>query len=93
MRNGGVMAKFGRDGVPIIHILNIRDLFAQFEYPYAATPTPELGVGSFYANERYNPWTTAIALILLLGMVVTVGLNSKRKIKHHLEKYEPDSYV
>jgi poly-gamma-glutamate system protein len=93
MRNGGVMAKFGREGVPVIHVLNIRSMFAQFDYPYAATPTPELGVGSFYASERYNPWTTAVALALLLAMVVTVGLNSKRKIKHHLEKYEPDSYV
>ncbi len=93
MRNGGVMAKFGREGVPIIHVLNIRSMFAQFAYPYAATPTPELGVGSFYSSERYNPWTTALALVILLAMVVTVGLNSKRKIKHHLEKYEPDSYV
>jgi len=93
MRNGGVMAKFGREGVPVIHVLNIRSMFAQFDYPYAATPTPDLGIGSFYSSERYNPWTTALALILLLGMVITVGLNSKRKIKHHLEKYEPDSYV
>jgi poly-gamma-glutamate system protein len=93
MRNGGVMAKFGREGVPIIHVLNIRSMFGQFDYPYAATPSPDLGVGSFYSSERYNPWTTALALILLLGMVITVGLNSKRKIKHHLEKYEPDSYV
>jgi poly-gamma-glutamate system protein len=93
MRNGGVMAKFGRESVPIIHILNIRTMFAQFDYPYAATPSPEMGLGSFYSSERYNPWTTALAFILLLGMVVTVGLNSKRKIKHHLEKYEPDSYV
>lgn len=93
MRNGGVMAKFGREGVPIIHVLNIRSMFKQFAYPYAATPSPELGVGSFYSSERYNPWTTALALGILLAMVVTVGINSKRKIKHHLEKYEPDSYV
>lgn len=93
MRNGGVMAQFGREGVPVVHVLNIRSMFAQFDYPYAATPSPELGTGSFYASERYNPWTTVMALILLLGMVVIVGLNSKRKIKHHLEKYEPDSYV
>ena len=93
MRNGGVMAQFGREGVPVIHVLNIKSMFSQFDYPYAATPTPDLGVGSFYSSERYNPWTTALALILLLGMLITVGLNSKRKIKHHLEKYEPDSYV
>lgn len=93
MRNGGVMAQFGREGVPVIHVLNIKSMFAQFDYPYAATPTPELGFGSFYSSERYNPWTTAAALVLLLGMLITVGLNSKRKIKHHLEKYEPDSYV
>ena len=93
MRNGGVMARFGRAGVPIVHVLNISSMFSQFDYPYAATPTPALGEGSFYASERYNPWTTALALALLVGMVVTVGLNSKRKIKHHLEKYEPDSYV
>lgn len=93
MRNGGVMARFGRANVPVIHILNIHAMFAQFEYPYAATPSPALGEGSFYASERYNPWTTAIALVILLGMVITVGLNSKRKIKTHLEQYEPDSYV
>ncbi len=93
MRNGGVMAKFGREGVPIIHVLNIHSMFKQFDYPYAATPTPELGEGTFFASERYNPWTTALALIMLLSMVVIVGLNSKRMIKHHLEKYEPDSYV
>jgi len=93
MRNGGVMAQFGREGVPVIHILNIKSMFAQFDYPYAATPTPALGQGSFYSSERYNPWTTALALALLLGMLITVGLNSKRRIKHHLEKYEPDSYV
>jgi len=93
MRNGGVMAAFGRDGVPIIHLLNIRSMFGQFEYPYAATPSPEIGMGTFYSSERYNSWTTALALVILLGMVITVGLNSKRKIKHHLEKYEPDSYV
>ena len=93
MRNGGVMARFGRAGVPVIHILNINSMFAQFDYPYAATPSPGLGEGSFYASERYNPWTTAGALILLLGMVVTVGLNSKRKIKTHLEQHEPESYV
>ena len=93
MRNGGVMANFGREGVPVIHVLNIRSMFAEFDYPYAATPSPDLGVGSFYSSERYNPWTTALGLILLLVMVITVGLNSKRKIKHHLEKYEPDSYV
>lgn len=93
MRNGGVMANFGRVGVPIIHVLNIRAMFGQFDYPYAATPSPELGVGSFYSSEHYNLWTTSLALIILLAMVVGVGLNSKRKIKHHLEKYEPDSYV
>jgi len=93
LRNGGTMARFGRAGVPIIHILNIRQMFAQFNYPYAATPTPELGVGSFYASERYDPWATGGGLLVLVVMVVTVGLNSKRRIKHHLEKFEPDSYV
>ncbi len=93
MRNGGVMAEFGREGVPVIHVLNIRSMFAEFEYPYAATPTPEIGVGSFYSSKIYNPWTTALALILLMAMVVSVGLHSKRKIKIHLEQYEPDSYV
>ncbi len=92
-RNGGVMAKFGRAGVAIIHVLNIHSMFGQFDYPYAATPTPAVGVGSFYASERYNPWTTALALLILLSMVVIIGFNSKRKIKHHLEKYEPDSYI
>jgi len=93
LRSDGVLSHFGREGVPVIHILNIREMFDDFEYPYASTPTPELGTGSFYASERYSPAATAIALALLLGMLITVGLNSKRKIRDYLEEHEPESYA
>jgi poly-gamma-glutamate system protein len=93
LRSRGVIAHFGRAGVPLIHILSIREMFGQFDYPYAATPAPELGSGTFYSSEHYSPLATTLALIILLGMLITVGLNSKRKIRHYLEQHEPDSYV
>jgi len=93
LRSPGMVGYFGRADVPVIHILNIKDIFSEFNYPYAATPTPDLGEGEFYASHRYSPLATAIALVLLLTMLVTVGLNSKRKIRNHLEEHEPESYV
>lgn len=85
--------QFGQNGVPIIHILNIRELFALYDYPYAAVPPPEIGTSELYASKRYSLLAAGTALILIMLMVVGVGVKSKRMIRHHLQEHEPDSYV
>jgi poly-gamma-glutamate system protein len=89
----GVMAKFVKANVPALHILNIRPLIRQFNMPFAPIPIPEIGMGSLYAEERYNLFVAAVCLLIVGGSVFGVGLHSKRKIKEHLIQHEPDSLL
>jgi len=79
--------------VPGLHILNIRPLTERFKMPFAPIPIPEIGSGSLYADERYNLWVAGFCLLIVGGSVLTVGLQSKRKIKEHLIQHEPDSLL
>jgi len=89
----GVMAKFVKANVPALHILNIRPLIRQFNMPFAPIPIPEIGMGSLYAEERYNLFVAAVCLLIVGGSVFGVGLHSKRKIREHLIQHEPDSLL
>ena len=89
----GVLPKFAKANVPILHILNIKSLTEQFNMPFAPIPIPEIGVGNLYAEEHYNLWVAAICLFVVGGSVFTVGYQSKKKIKEHLMQHEPDSLL
>lgn len=96
MRDGGiqgVFSKFLNMSIPGLHILNIRPLTEQFNMPFAPIPIPDIGEGSLYADERYNMLIASICLLIVSGSVLSVGLQSKKKIKEHLIKHEPDSLL
>ena len=96
MRDGGiqgVFSKFLNMNIPGLHILNIRPLTEQFNMPFAPIPIPDIGEGSLYADERYNMLIASICLLIVSGSVLSIGLQSKRKIKEHLIKHEPDSLL
>ena len=89
----GIFSKFIHSNVPGLHVLNIRPLTERFKMPFAPIPIPAIGSGSLYADERYNLWVAGLCLLIVSGSVFTVGLQSKRKIKEHLIKHEPDSLL
>ncbi len=89
----GVLVKFSKESVPILHILNIRPLIELYKMPFAPIPAPAIGIGSLYAEEKYNLIVTTICLIVAAGSVIGVGINSKKKIKQHLIQHEPDSLL
>ncbi|MDP6202379.1 MAG: poly-gamma-glutamate system protein [Candidatus Marinimicrobia bacterium] len=89
----GVFAKFIKENIPGLHILNIRPLTEQFNMPFAPIPIPEIGSGGLYAKERYNLTIAGICLMLVGGSVFAIGLDSKQKIKEHLKQHEPDSIL
>ena len=89
----GAFTKFLNYDVPGLHILNIRPLIAEFKIPFAPIPIPEIGSGGLYANEHYNVWVAGLCLIIVGSSVLAVGIQSKRKIKEHLIRHEPDSLL
>ena len=89
----GVLPKFSKNNIPVLHILNIKSLTEQLGMPFAPIPLPEIGVGSLYAIERYNLLIAFISLSVICGSVFIVGYQSKKEIKEHLVNHEPDSLL
>ena len=89
----GVLAKFAKKNVPVLHVLNIKSLTEQLGMPFAPIPIPELGSGVLYAEEKYNILIATVCLFIVCGLVFGVGYQSKQKIKEHLIDHEPDSLL
>ncbi len=89
----GVVVKFARLNIPVIHILNIQALTENLGMPFAPIPLPEIGSGSLYAEERFNLLIAAICLVIVGGLVFGVGYYSHRQIKKRMLEHEPDSIL
>ena len=89
----GVLSKFSKNDIPVLHVLNIKSLTEKLGMPFAPIPVPEVGVGTLYAVEKYNVFVAFVCLIVLCSAVFVVGYQSKKEIKEHLINHEPDSLL
>jgi len=89
----GVLSKFSKNNIPVLHVLNIKSLTEQLGMPFAPIPIPEIGIGALYAIERYNLIIALICLTIISSSVFIVGYQSKKEIKEHLVNHEPDSLL
>jgi poly-gamma-glutamate system protein len=89
----GVLSKFSKNDIPVLHVLNIKSLTKKLGMPFAPIPLPDIGVGALYAVEKYNLLVAFVCLIALCSSVFVVGYQSKKEIKEHLINHEPDSLL
>lgn len=61
----GLIFEYQNLGIPIIHLLNIRDLAVKNGLPIDPTPLPEIGEGGVYWRITYNKYI----IILVIGIV------------------------
>lgn len=74
----GVMIQMGQKGIPLIHLMNIKDLIAKYNLPYSPVPLPEPGEGGIFIQKKYSVVVTAIAFICMLIVVVLVYLGERK---------------
>ena len=89
----GVLSKFSKNDIPVLHVLNIKSLTEKLGMPFAPIPIPQIGMGTLYAVEKYNVLVALVCLIVLCSSVFVVGYQSKKEIKEHLINHEPDSLL
>lgn len=58
--NSGLMEYYNHSGIPVIHLLNIKKLAADYALPFDPPRLPEIGAGALYQTVRY-PWGWAAA--------------------------------
>lgn len=69
----GLIPEFLGQGVPVVHLLNMKSLLPAHGLPYDPSPMPAAGEGDVYLNWQYNKALAALSLaaaLLLLGWAV-----------------------
>ena len=85
--------QFASLGIPIIHILNIRELCEKYGVQFAPVPFPPIGKGKLFEVYAYNITVTLTALCIALGSLVGVAIHSHNQIAHQRDSYEPESIL
>jgi len=68
----GVIHHFLRKGVPVIHIVKIRELANRYSLPWIPQITPKPGHGEVYVQETYAMWLAWSVLIGILLALVAI---------------------
>lgn len=75
----GVIIEMGRQKIPIIHLLNISRLLADYGLPENPVPLPDPGEGGVFTQKKYNLTTTAIATVILVIVIIMVYISEKKQ--------------
>lgn len=75
----GVIIEMGQKGIPILHLLNIRKLLAEYDLPYSPVPLPAPGDGGIFTQEKYSMLVTSIATIILVLVIILVYISERKQ--------------
>ncbi len=75
----GVIIEMGRKKVPIIHLLNISTLLADYGLPQSPIPLPEPGEGGVFTQKKYNLFTASIATLVLVVLILLVYFSERKQ--------------
>jgi poly-gamma-glutamate system protein len=76
----GVIIQMGQNEVPIIHLLNLSKITAEYGLPNSPVPLPEPGEGGIFVQKKYSIVITAVATLFLVIVILLVYFSER---KHH----------
>lgn len=59
----GLVQLFLKNGTPVIHLLNVKSLAADYGLPIDPTPLPQIGEGGVYFVYAYQKWAAAVGVL------------------------------
>jgi poly-gamma-glutamate system protein len=66
LRVDSVMSRFAREGIPVIHMVNIHRLAEKYGLPKSPHVIPHIGEGDIFNRLIYNLYLTAFVLVFLI---------------------------
>lgn len=78
-RSTGLVQLFLKDGVPVIHLLNIKSVAAQYGLPIDPSPLPKAGQGGVYYEYGYNKPIAAAGLLLAAAVLIALWRTGSEK--------------
>lgn len=78
----GLLSAYAAQGLPVIHLLNVRDLAASEGMPIDPVPLPKPGEGAVYhVPAQRQPWVIALSIGLALALLAVGRLRFDRRLK------------
>lgn len=74
----GVIVQMGQLKIPVIQLVNIKEILAEFGLPYSPVPLPGPGNGGVFVSEKYDLLVTSIATFVLVLVVVLIYIAEKK---------------
>jgi poly-gamma-glutamate system protein len=62
----GVITRFAREGIPVIHMVYVEKLLKKYGLDESIETIPEVGVGPIYSKVEYNLYLVIASLLILL---------------------------
>lgn len=74
----GVIVQMGQKKIPVIQLVNIKEILSEFGLPNSPVPLPEPGSGGVFINIKYDLVVTSIATFVLLLVVVLIYIAERK---------------
>lgn len=65
----GIMERFGKAGVPVIHLVKISSLAKEFGLPESPQTMPQVGEGGVFKKPDYNRWLALVILLIEMALL------------------------
>jgi len=70
LQGNGLVQRYLREGVPVLHLLNMKGLLADYNLPYDPVPLPAVGEGGVYWREGHRFWVVAVVCVIDSAAVI-----------------------
>jgi poly-gamma-glutamate system protein len=77
----GVIVQMGEKGIPVIQLMNIKEILKAHNLPYSPVPMPKPGSGGVFVQKKYDFVTTLIAAFILTFIVVLIFIVERKHNK------------
>jgi len=74
----GVIVQMGQRKIPVIQLVNIKEILSRYGLPNSPVPLPEPGNGGIFVSMKYNLVVTAIAAFILVLVIVLIYIAEKK---------------
>ncbi len=73
----GVAVLFLEKGIPVIHLLNMREIADKYDIFYNPVNIPKIGKGKIFTKQRYPLFTTIILFLILVAIIIYASVAGK----------------
>jgi len=77
----GVIIQMAKQGIPVIHLLNIDQLLEKYGLPVNPVPLPDPGEGGIFIQKKYNLVVTSVATVILIVVIVFIYIAERKRHK------------